>query len=286
MDYRKLTLEVIIEMEFANDMEFFAMIEEEQKQLLKAEQKKELEWLEMLKNLPRWESKSHQILRRNHRNDTRKLKHYEKIEDLFVEEEFEALYRELFNFYDSDNWHKWRHCHKKYKTKFGDWLSYELYKKLAWTKIEYDDIRGRVMVVVAGMIEEVDTVTGIPFVYRLKHKVFKNLYTNMIRDIKKPKRLLTYSQKVRSIQQLLEVGEDISDRKAHLYYEAVLYKLDRDEGHRQLLQAMDFSEQENAILTLWKTQPDISTRKLSAYIQISQSTASRAVRKLKEKLAG
>ena len=273
-------------MEFANEMEFFAMVEEEQKQLLEAEQLKELEWSEMLKNLPRWESKTLQILRRNHRNDTRKLKHYEKIEDLFVEEEFEALCRELFNFYDSENWHKWRHCHKKYRTKFGDWLSYELYKKIAWTKIEYDDIRGRVMTVVAEMIEEMNTVTGIPFVYRLKHKVFKNLYPNMIRDIKKPKRLLTYSQKVKSIQQMFEGGEDIPDRKAHLYYEAVIDKVNREETHKQLLQTMNLTEQEKAILSLWKTQPDISTRKLSICLQVSQSTATRAVRKLKEKLAG
>lgn len=85
---------------------------------------------------------------------------------------------------------------------------------------------------------------------------------------------------------MLENGEDVPDRKAHLHYEAVLDKLDNEEVHEKLLQAMDFTEQEKAILTLWKTEPNISTRKISATLNISQSTASRAVRKLKEKLSG
>ncbi len=133
---------------------------------------------------------------------------------------------------------------------------------------------------------EYGTGSDYPFVYMLKHKVFKNIYPNLIRDIKKPKRLLTYSNNVRSIQQLLENGEDVPDRKAHLYYEAVLDKLDNEEVHEKLLQTKNFTEQEKAILSLWKTEPNISTRKLSASLNISQSTASRTVRKLKEKLAG
>ncbi|MHB8065177.1 MAG: winged helix-turn-helix transcriptional regulator, partial [Ruminiclostridium sp.] len=58
-----------------------------------------------------------------------------------------------------------------------------------------------------------------------------------------------------------------------------------DEVHEKLLQTKDFTEQEKTILSLWKTEPNISTRKLSASLNISQSTASRTVRKLKEKLA-
>jgi hypothetical protein len=272
-------------MDFSNEMEFFAMVEEEQRQLAEAERLKELEIQKRLESLPSWESIAHQILRRNHKADHQRLKHYERIEDLFIDGEFDTLCMELFNLYDSDNWHKWKHCHKKYRTKFGDWLSYELYKKLAWTKIEYDDIRSMVMSVVAEMLE-FDTASDIPFAYKLKHRVFKNLYPNLIRDIKKPKRLLTYSNNVRSIQQMLVNGEDIPDRKAHLYYEAVLDKLDNEEAHKKLLQAMNFTEQEKGILSLWKAEPNISTRKLSASLNISQSTASRAVRKLKEKLAG
>ncbi|NLD46082.1 MAG: winged helix-turn-helix domain-containing protein [Clostridiaceae bacterium] len=63
-------------------------------------------------------------------------------------------------------------------------------------------------------------------------------------------------------------------------------KLDNEEAHEKLLQVKDFTEQEKAILKLWKTEPNISTRKLSASLNMSQSTASRAVRKLKDKLAG
>lgn len=198
-----------------------------------------------------------------------------------------TLYMELFNFYDSNNWHKWRHSHKKYRAKFGDWLSYELFQKLAWTKLEYDDIRSMVMSVVAEMLEY-DIGSDIPFVYMLKHRVLKNIYPNLIRDIKKPKRLLCYSKKVKSLEELLILKKDfeIIDKKAHLYYEALVDKLDKEEAYNQLLHAMDFTEQEKAILSLWKTEPNISTRKLSASLNISQSTASRAVRKLKEKLAG
>lgn len=277
-------------MDFSNDIyfddvKFFAMVAEEQRQLEEAERLKELERQNELKSLPRWDSKPHQILRSNHKNEPKKLKHFEKIEDFYYDMEYDALFMELFNFYDSGKWHIWSHSHKKYRTKFGDWLSYELCKKLAWTKIEYDDIRSMVVSAVAEMLE-FDTIFDIPFVYKLKHKVLKNVYPNLIRDIKKPKRLLTYSNNVRSIQQMLENGEDVPDRKAHLYYEAVLDKLDNEEAHKQLLQTKDFTEQEKAILSLWKTKPNISTRKISATLNISQSTASRAVRKLKEKLAG
>jgi len=270
---------------YLDDMKFFTMVEEEQKQLEEAERLKELERQKELESLPRWDSKTHQILRSNHKHEPQKLKHFEKIEDFYFDMDYDALFMELFNFYDSGKWHIWKHSHKKYRTKFGDWLSYELYKKLAWTKVEYDDIRSMVMSAVFEMVEY-STGSDYPFVYMLKHKVLKNIYPNLIRDIKKPKRLLTYSNNVRSIQQMLENGEDVPDRRAHLYYEAVMDKLDNEEAHKQLLQAMDFTEQEKAILTLWKTEPNISTRKLSASLNVSQSTASRAVRKLKEKLAG
>lgn len=277
-------------MNFSNDiyldeMKFFAMVEEEQKQLEEAEKLKELEMLEWFSNLPRWDSKPHQMLRSNYKHDPKKLKDYERIEDFYVDGDFEALYRELFNFYDSDNWHKWKHSHKKYRTKFGDWLSYELFRKLAWTKIEYEDFRSIVIATAVEMVEEYYTETDFPFVYRLRQKVLNNIFPNMVRDINKPKRLLTYSNNVRSIQQMLENGEDIPDRKAHLYVEAVLDKLHNEEAHEKLLQTMDFTEQEKVILSLWKTEPNISTRKISASLNISQSTASRAVRKLKEKLA-
>lgn len=151
--------------------------------------------------------------------------------------------------------------------------------------MEYDDIRSMVMAVAGEMIE-FDTEKDIPFVYKLKHKVFKNLYPNLIRNVNRPKRLLTYSNNIRSIEQMLENGEDTPDRIAHLYYEAILERFDNEEANKQLLQTKTFTEQEKAILLLWKNEPTISTRKLSTSLNISQSTASRAERKLKEKLAG
>ncbi|MDA7028127.1 hypothetical protein PJ311_16255 [Bacillus sp. CLL-7-23] len=80
---------------------------------------------------------------------------------------------------------------------------------------------------------------------------------------------------------MFENGDDIPDRKAHLYYETISDKLNNEEVYKKLLQVMDFTEQEKAILSLWKTEPDIPTRKLSASLNISQFTASRAIRKLK-----
>jgi len=42
-------------------------------------------------------------------------------------------------------------------------------------------------------------------------------------------------------------------------YIAVLDKLDNEEAHKKLLHAGNYTEQEKAILSLWKTEPNIST---------------------------
>ena len=67
-----------------------------------------------------------------------------------------------------------------------------------------------------------------------------------------------YSNNVRSIEQILENGENVPDRKAHMYYEAVLDKLDNEETYKQLLHIDDYTEQEKPILSLWKTELNIS----------------------------
>jgi hypothetical protein len=186
-----------------NEMDFFAQVEEEQKQ---QEQIKEMERLELLKNLPRWESKPHQILRSNLKRKPKVLKYYEKLEDLRQDGDFEQLCISLKSYVNE--------------------LSSFLYKGLKGYRFTYAECQSEVWLVVAEMIDEYDNETDIPFVYRLKHIVYHNRYQNIIEYVKAQCRRLDYTHKIQSIEHLKELGKDIPDRKVHLYFEAVEDKID------------------------------------------------------------
>jgi DNA-binding MarR family transcriptional regulator len=70
--------------------------------------------------------------------------------------------------------------------------------------------------------------------------------------------------------------------KSHQVYDRIIDRVDTVENNTQ--QSPQFTDKELAILEIWKTQPNISIRKLAEQTDIPKSTVGRIVAGLKCRL--
>ncbi len=262
---------------------------EEQKKLQQEHEEKKLQAL--IDNQPRWEDIPLQILRSNHKGNINKLKYYECLQNLWEEVSSYTLeHREqdndMYSFYKKDINH-FSISLKPYVRSLASWLYSFKHKGLKGCGFEFEECQSEIWIVVFKMVNEAleygDSSPSLPFVYKLKHRVQKNLYPNIIRSINKDKRIIHHSKDIKliSLEQMAESGKEYPS-KFHLVYDKIIDRVDTLENNTQ--QSPQFTDKELAILEIWKIQPNTSIRKLAEQTGISKSTVGRIVAALKEKL--
>ncbi len=262
---------------------------EEQKKLQQEQEEKELQAL--IDYQPRWEDIPLQILRSNHKDNINKLKYYECLQSLWQEVSSYALeHREqdniMYSFYKKDINHFCISL-EPYVRSLASWLYSFKHKGLKGCGFEYEECQSEIWIVVFKKVNEAlkdgESNPDLPFVYKLKYRVQKNLYPNIIRSINKAKRIIHHSKDIKliSLDQMAESGKEYPS-KSHQVYDKIINRVDTLENNTQ--QSPQFTDKEQAILEIWKTQPNISIRKLAEQTGIPKSTVGRIVAGLKEKL--
>lgn len=263
---------------------------EEQKKLQQEQEQKELQAL--IDNQQRWEDIPLQILRSNHKDNINKLKYYECLQSLWEEVSSYALeHREqgndMYSFYEKDINHFCISL-KPYVRSLASWLYSFKHKGLKGCGFEFEECQSEIWIVVFKMVNEAleygDSNPDLPFVYKLKHRVQKNLFPNIIRSINKDKRIIHHSKDIKliSLEQMAESGKEYPS-KSYLVYDKIIDRIDTIE--KDTHQSPQFNDKELVILEIWKTQPNISIRKLAEQTGISKSTIGRIIAGLKEKLS-
>jgi hypothetical protein len=192
----------------------------------------------------------------------------------------------MYSFYEKDINHFCISL-KPYVRSLASWLYSFKHKGLKGCGFEYEECQSEIWIVVFKMVNEAleygDSNPDLPFVYKLKHRVQKNLYPNIIRSINKNKRIIHHSKDIKliSLEQMAESGKEYPS-KSYLVYDKIIDRVDNIVNTIQ--QSPQYTDKELAILEIWKTQPNISIRKLAEKTGIPKSTIGRTVAGLKEKL--
>ena len=272
-------------------MEIALQAEEELRQRELQQEKEKQELQAFIDSLPRWESVPHQTLRSNHKDDPKLLRKHEHIQDLYDEcleydYTLECAFGDMY-LYDREL-ARTRICEQLVNYGYIKIHAYWLYGKLKGYKYTLEECRSEVWLQVAEMLSDPKDY-DLPFVYRLTHKVQCNAYPDIMKYISHDKRFINHDYKVMmlSLEEMAGRGKEPVDRKTIALHDRIIEKVNIQEQNKQacdVLAQQGFSELEVQMVKLQQANPIITTREVADKLQISQSKASRTMRKIKEKL--